>query len=187
MKTIRVSKDFSRDPAGLDYRDGYNNATRFREQFLLPALHQGKVKVELDGVTGYASNFLKEAFGKLTGRGLSYAEIKERLHLVSRDQSYVLEIQQYIDASRFSSTVPDMRAFFICAVINGELHSCVHELEAFMPLDDARRFLVYDFLGRAGYLDDEAWPGWNAVSYGEMVEHMNKLCGEYNWAIRIKP
>ena len=66
MKRIDICKHFSDVPAGRYKTDGPNSGERFRNDFLLPALHAGKkVEVILDGSEGYGSSFLEEAFGGL--------------------------------------------------------------------------------------------------------------------------
>ena len=66
MKKIDISKHFSDVPAGRYKTDGPNSGERFRNDFLVPALHAGnKVEVILDGSEGYGSSFLEEAFGGL--------------------------------------------------------------------------------------------------------------------------
>lgn len=75
MKTISIADDFSSAPAGRFPDDGPYNGTRFRDEFLLPALRSGEdVVVSLDGVSGFGSSFLEEAFGGLV-----------RVHHINRD------------------------------------------------------------------------------------------------------
>lgn len=99
-KTIKVSKDFSEEPYGRYYSDGEFSGERFREEFVLPALREcDKVVIDLDGSEGYNSSFLEECFGGLVRKhNLSPIEIKLKLELIStEDESYLDEIQQYID------------------------------------------------------------------------------------------
>lgn len=95
---INVAKDFSRAPAGRFITDGPNSGTRFRNQFLLPALQNGTgvITVELDGVRAYGSSFLDEAFGGLKRAGFAAAELMKRLTFRSSDPSLVAEIKGYI-------------------------------------------------------------------------------------------
>lgn len=98
MLTIEIAKDFSTEPGGRFLTDGPASGQRFRDEMLSPALSEGEhVLVVLDGVEGYGSSFLEEAFGGLVRLGHSKAALHDRLHLKSDDQSYVDEIWSYID------------------------------------------------------------------------------------------
>lgn len=95
---INIAKDFSRAPAGRFVTDGPNSGTRFRDQFLLPALQNGSgmITVELDGVRAYGSSFLDEAFGGLKRAGFRAADLMRRLTFRSSDPSLVAEIKSYL-------------------------------------------------------------------------------------------
>ncbi|MXO64869.1 STAS-like domain-containing protein [Altericroceibacterium endophyticum] len=93
---IDIAKDFSRAPAGRFVSDGPNSGERFREQFLLPALHNNqRMAINLDGTRGLGSSFLEEAFGGLNRAGFSRDILLKSLKLISRDSSLVSEIQSY--------------------------------------------------------------------------------------------
>ncbi|NII09982.1 STAS-like domain-containing protein [Oleiagrimonas sp. C23AA] len=63
---IKIAADFSDVPSGRYPSDGDYNGERFRDEILVPKLKAGEViDVELDGVEGYGSSFLEEAFGGL--------------------------------------------------------------------------------------------------------------------------
>ena len=63
---ISLAREFSPFPAGRYQNDGEFNGTRFREEVLAPALKAGGVvEVSFDGVAGFGSSFLEEAFGGL--------------------------------------------------------------------------------------------------------------------------
>ena len=63
---IVIADDFSPYPAGRFPEDGRFNGTTFRRDYLAPALRQGDtVEVVFDGVAGFGSSFLEEAFGGL--------------------------------------------------------------------------------------------------------------------------
>lgn len=65
-KRIVIAEDFSRYPAGRFSNDGPFNGTKFRQEHLVPALQNfDKVEVIFDGVAGFGSSFLEEAFGGL--------------------------------------------------------------------------------------------------------------------------
>lgn len=69
METIRV-KDFSRFPGPRYIRLGKFSGEAFREEKLVPALKKSDspIQVDLDGVAGYGSSFLDEAFAGLLRR-----------------------------------------------------------------------------------------------------------------------
>lgn len=98
MKVINIKSDFSRYPAGRYMIDGPYNGENFRENFLIPALNEDyQVQIELDGVRGYNSSFLDEAFGGLIRSGkFSADDLLSRLVLKSQDQSLIEEIREYI-------------------------------------------------------------------------------------------
>lgn len=66
MKTKRISValDFTRTPGGRYVSDGKWSGEEFLKRFLLPALSENDiVEVDLDGVVGFTTSFLEEAFG----------------------------------------------------------------------------------------------------------------------------
>jgi hypothetical protein len=87
MKTIKIAKDYSETPLGRFPEDGEFNGTRFREDFLRPSLSvEDKVEVIIDGVEGYGSSFLEEAFGGLVRKGYFTAqELKKKLQISYED------------------------------------------------------------------------------------------------------
>lgn len=104
MKIINIRENFSRYPAGRYRADGPYNGEKFREEFLIPALSEAidkgeKVKVELDGVRGYNSSFLEEAFGGLvrSGKFASTRDLSEKFEFVSADKSLIEEIRGYME------------------------------------------------------------------------------------------
>ena len=66
---ISIADDFSRFPAGRYPEDGEFNGTLFREEYLVPTLKKlrgsDQLLVTFDGVAGFGSSFLEEAFGGL--------------------------------------------------------------------------------------------------------------------------
>ena len=86
MKTINIATDFSRFPAGSGAtRIQSANGTRFRDEFLLPALREGGgVTVDFDGTVGYGVSFLEAAFGEL---GYTPGELRSRLTFVSEEDT----------------------------------------------------------------------------------------------------
>jgi len=90
MKTINIANDFSDTPLGRSEEDGDFNGSRFRDEFLRPALDkENKVVVEIDGVEGYGSSFLEEAFGGLVRKGYFTVEVlRARLDVKYLDQDF---------------------------------------------------------------------------------------------------
>lgn len=96
---VSVAKDFSTVPIGRYYADGPVSGQAFRERLLVPALErQESVEVDFDGVEGYGSSFLEEAFGGLIREhGFSPAGLLDRLSFIStEDPSIVDEVKAYI-------------------------------------------------------------------------------------------
>lgn len=96
--TINIARDFSRFPAGRYLDDGPYSGAAFRDRYMKPALDRGETLViELDGVRGYGSSFLEEAFGGLVRLGLSSESVKQAIRLKSNDDSLVKEVLEYIE------------------------------------------------------------------------------------------
>jgi len=97
-KTINVAEDFSRYPAGRYYDDGPYSGQKFREEYLVPVItNNEKAIINLDGVRGYGSSFLEEAFGGLVREGHTVNLILNTFTLNSSDSSLTLEIKDYIE------------------------------------------------------------------------------------------
>lgn len=98
MSTLYV-KNFSKYPGPRYIRLGDYSGEEFRESLLLPALNKGEVTVNFDGVYGYGSSFLEEAFGGLARKGISADKLKKlRNNLICNDDpTIVIEVQSYID------------------------------------------------------------------------------------------
>jgi len=104
---IEVSKQFSRFPAGRYYSDGPFSGQRFREEILVPALRaeaDGKIYVILDGLMGYGSSFLEEAFGGLVRvHGFTAKELEKRIEIVCEsDKSIIADVREHILKARFA-------------------------------------------------------------------------------------
>jgi hypothetical protein len=101
--------DFSAYPSGRDEVDGDYNGTRFRTDYLLPAITEAldsgdKVIVTLDNVKSMGSSFLEEAFGGLVRKEqLNKGQIKSVLEIRTERPSfsrYVDAIWRYIDIAK---------------------------------------------------------------------------------------
>jgi hypothetical protein len=105
MKTINIATQFSRTPGGRNEDDGKYSGERFRRDFLAPALKGNKkVRVLIDGTSGYGSSFLEEAFGGLVRvEGFTAPALHESLEIVTSDPGfdfYRTRIWQFIDAAK---------------------------------------------------------------------------------------
>lgn len=97
IKNLSIARDFTRHPAGRYRSDGPYSGEQFRDDFLVPAMETGdKVKIDLDGVRGFGSSFLEEAFGGLVRKGYSPESVLAIFTLQSSDPSIVAEIEDYI-------------------------------------------------------------------------------------------
>jgi STAS-like domain of unknown function (DUF4325) len=108
MTQIIVAEQFSRRPVGRYLSDGNSSGEAFRLGHLLPALAEdAPVVVILDGVAGYPSSFLEEAFGGLVrDHGYTPSDLRSRLRLVANDpafETYKDEIWEYIDDVRHNN------------------------------------------------------------------------------------
>ncbi|MBH1510730.1 STAS-like domain-containing protein [Stenotrophomonas maltophilia] len=102
MKTIDISRDFSKVPAGRFITDGDFSGEIFRDKLLVPALHEyDKVQIILDNTAGYGSSFLEEAFGGLIRYcGFTKSYLDDHLSLIAtstRAKRYPPRISSYIN------------------------------------------------------------------------------------------
>jgi hypothetical protein len=100
-KTINIAKEFSEVPSGRFLEDGPYSGELFRDTLLVPVLKEfDSVTVELDGVEGYGSSFLEEAFGGLIRLCIfNKQEIGEKLVIKAdtpRFESYRRKVLQHI-------------------------------------------------------------------------------------------
>lgn len=105
---VNVAKDFTKLP-GLRYiRLGRFSGEEFRQKFLLEPLRQGKsVIVELDGVRGYGSSFLEEAFGGTVRElNLETEDALKRLKVETSVQSWQLDVDEYIRTAKLNKGAP---------------------------------------------------------------------------------
>lgn len=92
-------KDFSKYPGPRYEALGQNSGEKFRNSYLIPALKENPdITIDFDGVFGYGSSFLEEAFGGLARNGIDKLTLEKlKIHLKSSDPSIVLEVKSYID------------------------------------------------------------------------------------------
>jgi hypothetical protein len=99
---ISVAKQFSRTPGGRFRFMGPDSGEEFRDAMLkaLKTKPPQNLIVTLDGVEGYGSSFLEEAFGGLIRAGVLPAEeILRRVRVIARApefETYALEARQYM-------------------------------------------------------------------------------------------
>ncbi len=87
---ISVAKDFTEYPAGRFLRESEFSGEAFLEKILFPALDSYNiVTIDLDGVFGYPSSFLEEAFGGLVRKGFLANELEGRLNIIGKTQLHV--------------------------------------------------------------------------------------------------
>jgi len=108
MKNINIAKEFSETPLGRFADDSLYNGTTFRESFLRPALDaNSKVAVVIDGVEGYGSSFLEEAFGGLVRKGYyTSGQLAEKLEIRFEDVDFSVYrdlIWKYINEAKMES------------------------------------------------------------------------------------
>lgn len=105
QKIISVSRDYSETPAGRFKKDGPRSGEEFREEFLIPNLSSSNlVVVQLDGVLGYGSSFLEEAFGGLIRRGFSEETLRSKLIIQCSYPIYLARVWRYIsDAAKLKN------------------------------------------------------------------------------------
>lgn len=102
---INVAKQFSKLPGARYIRLGPFSGEEFRQKFLEEPLRQGKtVIVELDGVRGYGSSFLDEAFGGAVRQlNLDISDAQKRLLVETSVKSWALDVEEYIRTAKDSS------------------------------------------------------------------------------------
>lgn len=105
---VNVAKQFTKLP-GLRYqRLGRFSGEEFRQMFLIGPMRQGKaVTVELDGVRGYGSSFLEEAFGGTVRElNLEIEDALQRLKVETSVESWRLDVDEYIRTAKSRKALP---------------------------------------------------------------------------------
>ncbi|CBJ37918.1 conserved protein of unknown function [Ralstonia solanacearum CMR15] len=95
---ISIARDYTDTPAGRNRTDGPFSGERFRDEILAPALRHGEVEVDLDGVLGFGSSFLEEAFGGLIRLGFPLTQLRRDLRIHSSLDVYKERIWRYIES-----------------------------------------------------------------------------------------
>ena len=96
---ISVAKDFSVTPGARQKTDGLFSGEEFRENILEKYFADGnieKIVIDLDGVEGYSTAFLEEAFGGLV-RKFGKTAVLGRFEFISTEEPLLVsEIESYI-------------------------------------------------------------------------------------------
>ncbi len=98
---LSIARDFSETPGPRYIVEGEYSGEQFRKDLLEPAFVKARdsrqpLIVDLDGVVGYATSFLEEAFGGLA-RIYDPGDVLKSLELVCKDEpSLVEEVRRYI-------------------------------------------------------------------------------------------
>ncbi|KGQ36959.1 MULTISPECIES: STAS-like domain-containing protein [Gallibacterium] len=99
MQHIYV-KDFSLFPGPRHIKDGKASGEEFRNTILIPATKKDpEITLHLDGVVGYGSSFLEEAFGGAIRLGVSPNIISNIIFISEEDPDLIEEIREYINAA----------------------------------------------------------------------------------------
>ncbi|MDN8449656.1 STAS-like domain-containing protein [Acinetobacter baumannii] len=96
---INVAKDFSKNPSGRYIKDGKTSGEVFLKNVLLPAVKtHDMVEINFDGVRGYGSSFLEEAFGGfIRETKMSLVDFFKRVKIITQDPLLEQEIQGYLE------------------------------------------------------------------------------------------
>ncbi|MCQ2233337.1 MAG: STAS-like domain-containing protein [Paludibacteraceae bacterium] len=102
--TVSILKDFSRIPGPRYVSEGKFSGEQFRKEVLVQKVNLAmesdcEIIIDLDGVSGYGTSFLEEAFGGLIREEhIPYEFLKSKLKLKSEeDPDYVDEIWEDIE------------------------------------------------------------------------------------------
>ena len=103
MSIIVNISDYTKTPGARFKSDGPFSGEEFREKILDPHFNdksaKEKIEIILDGVEGYPTSFLEEAFGGLA-RKYGKERCLERIEFVSEENPLLIkEIQYYIEES----------------------------------------------------------------------------------------
>jgi len=95
-KTINLSSDFNKTPAGRFFSDGDYSGEHFRKNYLIPAFKDSNTKiieVILDNLDGIGSSFWEEAFGGLIRKeNINYEEIKKKITFKCDDDDTLIPL-----------------------------------------------------------------------------------------------
>jgi len=104
MNRISIAKDFSQTPGFRYSSEGPYSGEEFRKTHLVPLFtdkqDNAPIEINLDGVAGYATSFLEEAFGGLA-REFGIERCLKRLAFLSEEEPLLpKDIDKYIRESQ---------------------------------------------------------------------------------------
>ena len=90
---INVAKDFSDLPYGRTDVESTTNATKFKEEILIPAINKNpeKLIIDFNGVLGLGGSFVDEAFYDLYKSTRKTKEELNNLIEIKSDSKHILE------------------------------------------------------------------------------------------------
>lgn len=96
---INVAKDFSKNPSGRYIKDGKTSGEVFLKNLLLPAVKtHDLVEINFDGVRGYGSSFLEEAFGGfIRETKMNLIDFFKKVKIITQDPLLEQEIKSYLE------------------------------------------------------------------------------------------
>ncbi|UTV88085.1 STAS-like domain-containing protein [Cobetia amphilecti] len=99
---INIAKEFSPFPAGRFLTDGPYSGEKFREEFLIPNIERHEeLLINLDGVMGFGSSFLEEAFGGLVRRLDNSSVVFKKIKFISNEDPFLIdEINSYMEGAK---------------------------------------------------------------------------------------
>lgn len=99
--TIKVKNRFNDEPYGRYRSDSDFSGESFREDHLIPSLNGcDKLIIEMDGVLGYPTSFLEEAFGGLVRAGFEPDELLHKIEIHHKLPMYKKTIMGCINACK---------------------------------------------------------------------------------------
>jgi hypothetical protein len=103
MIRIHIASEYTKTPGARYQRDGDFSGEEFRTRYLEPLFignNEDIIEINLDGVEGYSTAFLEEAFGGLA-RLIDKEKILARVKFVSEEEPLLInEIIEYINKAR---------------------------------------------------------------------------------------
>ncbi|HEX8268873.1 MAG TPA: STAS-like domain-containing protein [Flavobacterium sp.] len=94
---INIAHEYTRTPGPRYEKEGKFSGEVFRKNYFVPkikkAIEEDKmIEVNLDGTSGYGTSFIEEIFGGLIREDkINYTELKRRLHIVSKEEEYLID------------------------------------------------------------------------------------------------
>ena len=111
IQKLKISMDFSGTPGPRYKTEGPYSGEIFRKDVLYPKLNYAikrgeKLIIDLDGVQGYGTSFLEEAFGGLIrDNHMSYDAIIQHIEIISEEEPYLkTDIMEYLKAASNEKT-----------------------------------------------------------------------------------